>query len=462
MISLSKFRGDTALVVGLGKSGRTAAHALRKAGANVLVWDDTLDQRTQAADAGYTVFDTDASQFADIDQIIWSPGVPHTWPTSHPLAEKAKAAGLTLRCDVDLLAETQTAARYVGITGTNGKSTSTALTGHVLAAAGLQTEVGGNLGVPALELSALEADGVYVLELSSYQTELTPHLACDTAVLLNISPDHLDRHGGLDGYAAAKAKLFENQKDGACAIVGTDDARSRAVAEALEADNRLRVIRIGAAGPVKGGIGVRDGILNDDVFGQGDQIDLRGLPALPGQHNWQNAAAAYAIARTHGVGVNDIESGLGSFPGLRHRQERVGVKDNVSFVNDSKATNADAAGNAVRCYDCVYWIAGGVAKAGGITTLGPLFGRIRRAYLIGEAADAFSVTLNDNDVAWSVHDSLESAVTQAGNDALRDGETGATVLLSPACASFDMYANFEDRGDAFRTSVHGTWPEARL
>ena len=462
MISLTRFSSDTALVVGLGKSGRTAARALTQAGAKVLVWDDNADQRTSAAAEGYTLFNAQSTDFSGLDHVIWSPGVPHTWPAPHPLAQKAKAAGLELVCDVDLLAQAQPDARYIGITGTNGKSTSTALTAHVLASAGLTTQVGGNLGVPALELEPLESDGVYVLELSSYQTELTPHVSCDTAVLLNISPDHLDRHGGLDGYVAAKAQLFDHQEDGACAIVGNDDDRSRGVADSLEAANRLKVIRISAEGPVANGLGVQKCILRDEAFGSGEKIDLRGLPALPGQHNWQNAAAAYAIARTHGVSVADIARGLESFPGLRHRQERVGAKDNVTFVNDSKATNADAAANALRCYNCVYWIAGGVAKAGGITTLGPLFGRIRKAYLIGDAADEFAATLTDHDVAMSVYENLECAVTQAGHDALREGESGATVLLSPACASFDMFANFEERGDAFRAAVHGAWPEARL
>ncbi len=462
MISLSHLQSDTVLVVGLGKSGRSAARTLRQAGATVLVWDDSADQRTAAVTDGYTVFDPEAGQFDAIDHVIWSPGVPHTWPTPHPLAEKAKAAGLTLRCDVDLLAETQTSARYVGITGTNGKSTSTALAAHVLAQAGLRTEVGGNLGLLALDLEPLEADGIYVLELSSYQTELTPHLACNTAVLLNISPDHLDRHGGLAGYIAAKAELFAHQSTGACAIVGTDDEHCRAVADGLDADGKLKVIRIGAADAVSGGVGVRDGILQDDAFGSGDKIDLRGLPTLPGQHNWQNAAAAYTIARSHGVSAADVDRGLRSFPGLPHRQERVGALDNVTFVNDSKGTNADATANALRCYDCVYWIAGGVAKAGGIASLGPLFGRIRRAYLIGEAANDFAATLKDHDVAFAVHDNLEDAVTAAGRDALREGEAGAAVLLSPACASFDMFANFEERGDAFRAAVRDTWPEARL
>ena len=459
MIPLNSHRDDAILVVGLGKSGRSAARALSAAGARVTVWDDAADQRTKAEAEGLTVFEADTADMTALDGIMWSPGVPHTHPTSHPLATKARAAGLKLRCDVDYLATAQPDATYIGITGTNGKSTTTALTAHVFAEAGKEIEVGGNLGFAALDLAPLSADGIYVLELSSYQTELTPNLHCDTAVLLNITPDHLDRHNGFEGYVSAKTELFAHQKDGATAIIGQDDEACRAVLEQLSSVGRHNLISISAKNRVENGVYVQNGILTDTAFGDGDTIDLTGFKTLPGQHNWQNAAAAYTIARKHGLDRSQIVNAFATFPGLAHRQEFVGASNNVSFVNDSKATNADAAEKALACYDSVYWIAGGVAKAGGITSLGPLFGRIRHAFLIGEAADDFSAELTAFNVKASTFTSLEAATVAAGRMAIEDGLEDAVALLSPACASFDMFANFEERGDAFRAAVQNQWPE---
>lgn len=459
MIPLLSHRNDTILVVGLGKSGLSAARALTAAGADVSVWDDVPEQRDKAVSEGFTLFDSESGDMTALDQVIWSPGVPHTHPKPHPLADKARAANLKLRCDVDLLATAQPEATFVGITGTNGKSTTTALTAHILEAGGKRVEVGGNLGFTALDLAPLNADGIYVLELSSYQTELTPNLNCATAVLLNVTPDHLERHGGLEGYIAAKAELFAHQADGGTAIVGNDDTPCRTVAQRLTDDHHHRVIGISAEAEVPGGISVTNGVLNDNYFDDSDPIDLRGLKTLPGKHNWQNAAAAYSIARAHGVSAKTIAEAFATFPGLRHRQEFVGTTGGVTFVNDSKATNADAAEKALSCYGSVYWIAGGVAKAGGITALGPLFGRIRHAFLIGESAKDFASELAKAGVATSTHETLEDATIDAGRLAFAGGEQDATVLLSPACASFDMFKNFEERGDAFRATVLDTWPE---
>ncbi|MEQ8509957.1 MAG: UDP-N-acetylmuramoyl-L-alanine--D-glutamate ligase [Rhodospirillaceae bacterium] len=459
MIPLTSHRDDAILVVGLGKSGRSAARALSAAGAHVSVWDDSADQRTKAAAEGLTVFDADTADISTLDDIMWSPGVPHTHPAPHPLAAKAHAAGLKLRCDVDYLATAQPDATYIGITGTNGKSTTTALTAHVFAEAGKKIEVGGNLGFAALDLAPLSSDGIYVLELSSYQTELTPNLHCATTVLLNITPDHLDRHGGFEGYVSAKTELFKHQKDGATAIIGQDDATCRGIMEHLTSAGRHTLISVSAKTPVKNGVYVQNGILTDTAFGRDDTIDLTGFKTLPGQHNWQNAAAAYTIARNHGLDRSQIVEAFATFPGLAHRQEFVGSAGHVSFINDSKATNADAAEKALTCYDSVYWIAGGVAKAGGITSLGPLFGRIRHAFLIGEAAKDFSADLTASQVNSSTYTSLEAATLAAGRMAIADGLKDAVVLLSPACASFDMFNNFEERGDAFRAAVQNNWSE---
>lgn len=459
MIPLTSHRDKSLLVVGLGRSGQSSARALTEAGADVWVWDDSTEQRDRAEADSLKVFNPELGDMTKLDGVIWSPGVPHTHPAPHPLAIKAKAAGHTLRCDIDLLAEALPDAKFIGITGTNGKSTTTALTAHILESAGYTVEVGGNLGFTALDMAPLGSDGLYVLELSSYQTELTPNLHCATAVLLNITPDHLDRHGGLPGYVDAKAQLFENQEAGSTAILGQDDEHCRAVSQDLASVGQLNVTRVSAQSKLERGVSVNNGVLIDTFFDGDDCIDLRDLITLPGQHNWQNAAAAYTIARHHDASADSIAAAFESFPGLAHRQEIVGSSGGVTFVNDSKATNADATEKALKCYGAIYWIAGGVAKAGGITALGPLFGRIKHAFLIGEAADDFALSLTEAGVAVSKHTSLEDATKAAGSLASKSGATDATVLLSPACASFDMFKDFEERGDVFRATVQETWPE---
>ena len=299
------------------------------------------------------------------------------------------------------------------------------------------------------------------MELSSYQTELTPNLACETAVLLNISSDHLDRHGGLDGYVTAKTELFAHPHAKATAVIGIDDEFSCKVFDTLSSNQDHSMIAISASNPVDGGIYVTGGILVDARDGEPRTItDLRKVPALPGQHNWQNAAASYAIARVHDVTSDDITAAFNTFPGLPHRQEIVAMIAGVTFVNDSKATNAAAAEKALACYGCVYWIAGGQAKDGGIAALNSMFGRIHHAFLIGEAGQDFAATLQRAGVPVSIHKSLDEAVSRAGRLAITEARDGATVLLSPACASFDMFDNFEHRGDAFRDAVYAEWPEA--
>jgi len=459
MISLDSFRGDSFLVVGFGRSGCSAAMALRAGGACVSVWDDNPDKRSKAESLGLSIISIETADLHSIDNIIWSPGVPHTQPQPHHLADKAKDAGHILRCDIDLLATAQPSAKFIGITGTNGKSTTTALTGHVLKAAGRNISIGGNLGMPVLDLDPLGAEGIYVLELSSYQTELTPHLSCSTATLLNIASDHLDRHGGLEGYIAAKTLLFKNQGRGATAIVGLDDPISRDIFSALKKRQDITVIGISRSPETDARVSVREGILVDKLDNDCIEItNLNDIASLPGEHNWQNAASSYAIARTHGVSPSDIVSAFKTFPGLPHRQEIVGTVTGVTFVNDSKATNADAAANALACYSYIYWIAGGQEKEGGISSLSSVLTRIRHAFLIGDAATSFSLVLQAAGVAVSRHESLEDAVKQAGKQAFEDAVSPATVLLSPACASFDMFENFEKRGEVFRNTVHTLWP----
>jgi UDP-N-acetylmuramoylalanine--D-glutamate ligase len=450
----SSFDGKTIAVMGLGKSGTASARALSAAGARVLVWDDQEDSRAQAEALGLVPFDLSAADWSQIDLLVWSPGIPHTYPRPHPVAEAARAAGVRLVCDIELLCVVNPGARAVAITGTNGKSTTTTLVGHILAGLGTPLAVGGNLGVPALDLPSLGLDGTYVLELSSYQLELLDKAQFDVAVLLNITPDHLARHGGMEGYSAAKASMFGRLPAGGTAIVGVDDLPSAQIHRELAARKDIVVRGISAEKFVAGGVSAPDGVLIDDTEGEAAAIcDLTRIASLPGRHNWQNACAAYAAARACGMTRAAIVERLSSYPGLRHRQELVAIIDGIRYVNDSKATNADAAEKAMVCYDRIYWIAGGQAKEGGIESLRPLFGRIARAFLIGEAAQQFADTLSGA-VTYEMCDTLDVAIHRARDAALADAQRSGVVLLSPACASWDQYKSFEHRGDAFRDIVN--------
>ena len=457
MVPTPQYAGARVVVMGLGKSGLSAAASLHAGGAAVEVWDDKPEALAAVTAKGFTPFNGAEMNLTGARAIVWSPGVPHSFPKSHPLAVKARAEHVPLVCDVDLLVEARTQATVVAITGTNGKSTTTALTAHLFREAGRRTEVGGNLGYPALDLEPLDKDGTYVLELSSYQLELMPHLAADVAVLLNVTPDHLDRHGGMDGYISAKRRIFARQRPPRTAVIGVDDEHCAALYNTLRSDGLHRVVPISVRRAVDKGVYVLDGRLIDATAGDPAAIlDLNTAPRLPGAHNWQNAAAATAAALGQGIPPATIAAGLQTFPGLRHRQELVTQIDNVAFVNDSKATNANAAEKALLCYDNIYWIAGGLAKEGGIAPLAPLFPRIRHAFLIGAAAEDFASTLNGK-VAFDRCGDMRTALKAAGAMALKDNRPGATVLLSPACASFDQFKSFEERGDIFRDAVHQMW-----
>jgi UDP-N-acetylmuramoylalanine--D-glutamate ligase len=459
MIAATAFRDEAVAVLGLARSGLAAATALQQGGSRVLAWDDAPERRSAAATAGVPIVDLAEHDLGGVRALVLSPGIPHTHPAPHPVAARARAAGTRIIGDIELLVLSQPAAGYVGITGTNGKSTTTALVGHILEQAGREVAVGGNLGTPALALKPLAAGGVYVLELSSYQLELTDSLACDVAVLLNITPDHLGRHGGIAGYVAAKRRIFARQRRPQAAVIGIDDQRCRDIRAELAAGART-IVPISAETRAEGGVYVADGWLTDDMDGMARKVlELRLLPRLPGRHNWQNAAAAYAAVRCLGVSPTDAVAAIASFPGLAHRQELVAVIDGVRYVNDSKATNADAAAKALACYDDIYWIAGGLAKEGGIGALAELFPRLRHVFLIGSATEEFAATLAGR-APFSRCGDLAHAVPAAQAAARSEGRAGATVLLSPACASFDQFVDFEDRGNAFRRLVEAL-PGAR-
>ena len=451
MIDLSFFAGLPVAVLGLGKSGLAAARALHAAGAEVWAWDDNEDQRAKARAAEIPLVDLNQVNWQELTSLVLSPGIPHSFPQPHPIVAAAKRHNVEIIGDIELLARAQRNARYLGVTGTNGKSTTTALIGHILQLAGRAVEVGGNLGTPVLTLDGLDQEGIYVLEMSSYQLELTLSITFDVAVLLNVSPDHLDRHGGFAGYVAAKRQIFHRQTKPRTAVVGVDDETTAAIFSELKAADEQEVIGISGSRPVPGGVYVTDGVLIDDTGGQRvPAMDLREIASLPGSHNWQNAAAAYAACKAIGVDPPVIAACLRSFPGLAHRQQIVAVIDGVTYVNDSKATNADAAAKALACYDRILWIAGGRAKEGGLAGLEPYFGRIAHAFLIGEAAADFAAALR-NHVPVSLSGTIAQAVPAAAEAA--SCLPGSVVLLSPACASFDQFANFELRGDAFVAAV---------
>ena len=438
-------------MLGLARSGLAAVEALHNSGAVVWAWDDAEKARANVPEP--LIADLHKADWSKATALLMSPGNPTTFPTPTPIAAAAKAAGLPLISDIELLSRAQPKARFVGITGTNGKSTVTTLLGHILKAAGRNVAVGGNLGQAVLGLPALGGGGIYVLELSSYQLDITPSPVCDVAILLNITPDHLDRHGGMEGYIASKQTIMRPKGTASIGIIGVDDEPCRKMFAALQAEGKRRMIPISAERALDNGVHAVGGKLVDAIAGKPiDILDLNTVARLPGKHNWQNATACYAAARALGLGIDEAVEGIKTYPGLVHRQELVATIDGIRFVNDSKATNADAAAKALACYDNIYWIAGGKPKEGGLAGLEGYYPRIRRAYLIGEAAQAFGKQLGGA-VKATQSGTLDQAVLAAAADAKKDAAQSPVVLLSPACASFDQYNDFEERGDHFRQIV---------
>ena len=458
MIPVLGFEGKTVAVFGLRRSGLTAVRALMAGGAEVAAWDESEAARAEAAAEGVPLVDLASADWSKFSALMLSPGVPLTHPKPHWTVVAAKAAGVEILGDIELFARTVALVpshqrpKVVAITGTNGKSTTTALIGHVLHEAGRDTRIGGNIGVGVLGLPEMHGGAVYILELSSYQLDLTSSLQPDVAILLNISPDHLERHGDMDGYVAAKRRILLNQGKGDTAVIGVDDAWGQQLCTEITAANRRTIWPISARRAMGRGVYALQGRLYDATDGRVAEVaDLTGARSLPGRHNWQNATAAYAAAKALGVSTADAVAGLMSFPGLAHRMEPIGAIGNVRFINDSKATNIDAARQAMASYPRFYWIAGGRPKEGGIDCLADLFGAVAKAYLIGEASAAFAASLQGK-APFEEVGTLDRAVAAAYRDALEAGGE-AIVLFSPACASFDQYADFEARGEAFRAAV---------
>lgn len=450
MTPATAFAGRRVALFGLGGSGLATARALVAGGATLTCWDDDVSSREKAAAAGLTVADLASADWSQFDTFVLSPGVPLTHPKPHWTVGQAKRAGVEIIGDIEVFcrerAKIAPDATFVAITGTNGKSTTTALVAHFFACFGADVQMGGNIGTPVLALQPPSAARIHVLELSSFQIDLTPSLAPSIGVLLNVTPDHLDRHGTMENYAAIKERVVAKADH---AVVAIDDAFSRTAAARLRA-RELDVTTISItddADIVAEGTKLRRG---SDVL-----ADLAGIATLRGAHNAQNALAAvaalFAANKSRDLGI--LQRALASFGGLAHRMEDVGRAGRVLFVNDSKATNADAAEKALLSFTHVHWILGGRAKEGGIEPLRPLFPRVARAYLIGESSDDFAGTLGAS-VPHERCGTLDVAVAQAADNASRSSAGEPVVLLSPACASYDQFRNYEVRGDRFRDLVH--------
>ncbi len=462
MIDLSLFSGKPVAVMGLARSGLAAARALAAGGAEVRAWDDGEEGRDAAVEVGIPLADlSEPDSWKDVETLVLSPGIPHTHPAPHVSATRAREVGAEIIGDIELLVRSGAGPTFVGITGTNGKSTTTALIGHILKQAGKVVEIGGNIGAPVCEFEMLDRDGFYVLEMSSYQIELTPSHAFDVAVLINISPDHLDRHGGMEGYVAAKRELTESNPQGATIVIGLDDEHSRKIYEEVRATELARtgdidVFGISSRQRVPDGVYVLDGVLHNEMRGKNETFPVGDIETLPGVHNHQNIAAAFAAVSSplpqFRLKSRTIIDGIRSFPGLPHRQQQIDKIDGISYINDSKATNADAAARALACYEDIYWIAGGRAKESDLSALDPYLSRVRHAFLIGEAADRIAAELRGR-VETTISGDLETAIRDARDAALREGIAGAVVLLSPACASFDQFKDFEQRGIEFQRLV---------
>jgi UDP-N-acetylmuramoylalanine--D-glutamate ligase len=456
MIPVTSFAGKMVAVFGLGGSGLASCHALREGGAEVIAGDDSADNLAKAAQSGFITADLRGVSWANFAALILTPGAPLTHPSPHWSLLMARQAGVEVIGDIELFCRERRRhapdAPFVAITGTNGKSTTTALIAHLMRFAGYDTQMGGNIGTAILSLQPPRMGRVHVIEMSSYQIDLAPSLDPSTGILLNISEDHIDRHGTLAHYAAVKERLVAGVQPQGGAIVGVDDGFGRNIADRLDRSGK-RVVRISVRNPLADGIYVeREVIVRASGGARSEIARLGGIGSLRGLHNAQNAACAAACALAMGIGGETLQNGLRSFPGLAHRMEQVGRRGNVLFVNDSKGTNADAAAHALSSFSDIFWIAGGKPKAGGIASLAEYFPRIRKAYLIGEAAGEFSGTLG-NRVAHEISQTLDVAVASAARDAEASGLVDAVVLLSPACASFDQYRNFEIRGAAFRDLV---------
>lgn len=444
-LSFEKF-----IVFGLARSGIAAVQWILKEGGKVIAIDSDPNKQKEAQALGAEIGIPHNILWDEISAFVHSPGIPLT----HPLSQQAISHKIPIISDCDLFRLSSPKAKIVGITGTNGKSTTTSLVGHILKQANHDVAIGGNIGIPILSLPKLGNEGIYVLELSSYQLEISSNLNVDIVGWINISPDHLERHGSIESYVAAKYKIFQHMKRTPTAIVGIDDPYSCEIFQKHTQNNSHQTIPVSCVHSLDNGIYVKEDNLFRAHKGRVSHLaDLTKFPRLRGEHNYQNVAISYGIAESLGLEVKEIIAGIETFPGLEHRQELVAEIEGVTFINDSKATNADAASKALGVYNNIYWIAGGIAKKDGIGDLLSYSSSIKQAFLIGQAQDEFAATL-ENTVLVQKCGTLDVAVKQAFLTAKQSGEKNPIILLSPACASFDQFKDFEHRGNIFKELVN--------
>ncbi|UTW56408.1 UDP-N-acetylmuramoyl-L-alanine--D-glutamate ligase [Kordiimonas sp. SCSIO 12610] len=444
MIEARTYQGKTIGVFGLARTGVAAAEALIASGAEVWAWDDNTER---TASAPFDTVNLHTANFNDLDALLLAPGVPLTHPEPHALVKKAQEADVRIISDFDVFEggrKDLPAHQTVAITGTNGKSTTTALITHMIAECGKPSVMGGNIGTGVLTLDPMPEGGVYVFEMSSFQLDITSDFRPDISVLLNMTPDHLDRHGDMDGYAKAKGRIFEIQDKNAKAVISVDDEYSRSFAKQYSD----RTIPVSVKVILDNGISVQNGVLHDRLDDNHQNYNLLDAKTLVGEHNHQNAAATYAVGRLLRFDGAAIVNSFASFPGLTHRQELVAELDGVRFINDSKGTNPDAAARALDAFTHIHWIAGGRAKGALGNSLKDHLSAVKHAYLIGESADELAGLIGDK-VPCDMSGTLKAAIAAAKENAA----SGDVILLSPACTAFDQFQNFEDRGDAFKAIV---------
>jgi len=464
MIDLSPLKNHIAdrylAIFGLGISGLSTIRACLAADIKILAWDENPDSRENARALGAEIVDFNNCQLTNIAYLILSPSIPLTHPKPHPIVKRFTDYAVPVIGDIALFQMIKPDAKMIGITGTNGKSTTTALIHHILKMNNFNAEMGGNIGIPVMDLPDLDPEddkAIYVFELSSYQLDLMPKSGPDIAVFLNISPDHLERHGGITGYVQAKTHIFDHATD---AILAVDDKYTQKIAKIFsEIHPKTNLHQVAAQQICPNGISVNDqAILMDQTAGAPlPVLDMKEIKALAGRHNWQNIAASYAACRLFDIAPNDIADAIRQFPGLAHRQEYVCEQNHITYINDSKATNDEATSVALATFDNIYWLAGGQAKKGGFKASEHYIDHVRQAYLYGQDKQVIADFLETKNTPYQFFETLAEATDQAHHDAelyiSEEADAKAVILLSPACASWDQFKNFEIRGDAFKAQV---------
>lgn len=452
MLLASVFKRKKIMVFGLGITGISVAKALSSGGADVIAWDNTpasVNNLKNMNLKNVSFKNFEEVDWSGIDLLVLSPGVPLTHPKPHPIVAFAKKVSCPVICDIEILYYQVPEAFYIGITGTNGKTTVTALLGEIFQNNEIPTRVGGNIGISATDFDSLGKTGVYILEMSSYQLDLIDKTRFNISILLNISPDHLERHGGIDGYIKAKTNIYKNQGIEDIAIVGIDTEYSFSVYKNLKKNKNLKkIIPVSSLEFQKGGVSVSDGVLFNDIDGVGTKISLNNIK-LRGKHNFQNIAAAFACAYLYGIDEESVINSINKFSSVRHRMQFLGKIGNVEFINDSKATNCSSAYASLAEYDNIFWIAGGINKEGDdINSLSEFFKKIEKAFLFGKAKEEFGSAL-EGKVDYVFCNDLDEAFKLSCEDAFSRPEKDSVVILAPACSSFDQWKNFEERGNYF-------------